>query len=108
MPNVMAAQPNIGSALCESSVIPFLVYHAAKFGCRPLPECRSVTLPIYENARLERKVNFARGNIPSLGKSPPKCIYSLPAHETAKDRAKFGWPTVSDVAAVMKPRRKTG
>jgi len=25
MPNVMAAQPNIGGALCESSVIPFLV-----------------------------------------------------------------------------------
>ena len=24
MPNVMAAQPNIGSPLCESSVIPFL------------------------------------------------------------------------------------
>jgi len=25
MPNVMAAQPNIGGAVCESSVIPFLV-----------------------------------------------------------------------------------
>jgi len=25
MPNVMAAQPNMGDALCESSVIPFLV-----------------------------------------------------------------------------------
>jgi len=25
MPNVMAARPNIGGALCESSVIPFLV-----------------------------------------------------------------------------------
>jgi len=25
MPNVMAAPPNIGGALCESSVIPFLV-----------------------------------------------------------------------------------
>jgi len=24
MPNVMAAQPNIGGALCECSVIPFL------------------------------------------------------------------------------------
>jgi len=33
MPIVMAALPNIGGALCESSVIPFLVaYHAAKFG----------------------------------------------------------------------------
>jgi len=25
MPNVMAAQPNIGGALCESSAIPYLV-----------------------------------------------------------------------------------
>jgi len=25
MPNVMAAVPNIGGALCESSVIPFIV-----------------------------------------------------------------------------------
>ena len=25
MPNVMAAQPNIGGAVCESSLIPFLV-----------------------------------------------------------------------------------
>jgi len=25
MPNMMDAQPNIGGALCESSVIPFLV-----------------------------------------------------------------------------------
>jgi len=25
MPNVMAAQPTIGGAVCESSVIPFLV-----------------------------------------------------------------------------------
>jgi len=25
MPNVMAAQPNIGGAHCESSVVPFLV-----------------------------------------------------------------------------------
>ena len=35
----------IGGALCESSVIPFLV-HTAKFGWRTLLECRAVTLPI--------------------------------------------------------------
>ena len=63
-------------------------------------------LPIYDNARLGHKVNFARGKIPSGGKSPQKCIYSVPAQETAKDRAKFGWPPVSDVGAVTKPRYK--
>jgi len=60
MPNVMATQPNIGGALCKSSVIPFLVPRR---------------------------------------KSPRKCIYSVPAQETARDRAKFGWPPVSDIAA---------
>jgi len=35
-------------------------------------------------------------------------IYSVLAQETAKDLAKFGWPPVSDVAAVTKPRRETG
>jgi len=29
MPNLMAALPNTGGALCESSVIP--LYHATKF-----------------------------------------------------------------------------
>jgi len=39
--------------------------------------------------------------------APQKCIYSVPAQQTAKHRAKFGWPVVSDVAAVTKPRRET-
>jgi len=42
-----------------------------------------------------------------MGKSPRKCIYSVPAQETAKNRAKFGWLPLSDVAAVTKPRRET-
>jgi len=53
-------------------------------------------------------VNFARSKIPSGGEIPQKSIYSVKAQETAKDRAKFGWPPVSDVAAVMKPGRETG
>jgi len=73
MPNVMAAQPNIGGALCESSVIPFLV-PCRKVWLSPLLECRAVTLPIQENARLGRKANFVCGEIPSGGKSSRKCI----------------------------------
>jgi len=34
-------------------------------------------------------------------------IYSVPAQETAKHRAKFGWPPLSDVAAVTKARSET-
>ena len=108
MPYVMAAQVNIGGALCESSVIPFLV-PSRKVWLTPAAKvlCSS-TLAIQENARLGRKVNFARGKIPSGGKSPRKCIYSVPAQKTARDHAKFGWPLVSDGAAVTKPRRETG
>jgi len=105
MHNVMAAQANIGGALCESSVILFLVPRR-KVWLSPLLECRAVTLPIQENARLGRKLNFAPDKIPSGGKSPQKCIYSVPSQEKAKDRAKFGWPPVSDVAAATKPRRE--
>jgi len=63
---------------------------------------------IGSNARLGRKVNFAPGKIPSGVKSPEMYIYSVPARETAKDRAKFGWPPVSNVGAVTKPSRETG
>jgi len=69
MPNVMAALPNIGGALC--------------------------------------KVNIAPGKIPSGCNSLRKCIYSVSAQETAEHRAKFGWPPVSVIAAVTKPRRET-
>jgi len=27
-------------------------------------------------------------------------VYNVPAQETAKHRAQFGWPPVSDIAAV--------
>jgi len=45
--------------------------NAAKFGWRRLLECRALTLPIYENARLGRKVNLAPHKISSGGKSCP-------------------------------------
>ena len=35
-----------------------------------------------------------------------KRICSVPAQETTKDCAKFGWPPLSDLTAVTKPRRE--
>ena len=107
MPHVMAVQLNIGGALCESSVIPLLVPLRKVRLTRPLLDCRAVTLPIYQNTSLGRKVNFAPGKIPSGAKRLRKCIKSVPAQETAKHRAKFGSPPVSDVAAVTKARRES-
>jgi len=54
MPNVMAAQPNIGGAVCESSVIPFLVPRH-KVWLTTLLECRAVTLPIQRTQDLDAK-----------------------------------------------------
>ena len=74
--------------------------HATKFGWCPLLECRAVTLPILENARLGHKVNFAYGKIQLGGKSTQQCIYSVPAQKTAKHRTKFAWRPLSDNGAV--------
>jgi len=66
------------------------VLKAAKFGSRPLLDCRAVTLQL-EIARLGgRKVNFAPGKIPLRSNSRRKCIHSLPAQVRAKHCAKFG------------------
>jgi len=106
MPNVMAALPNIGGALCESSVIPFCVpcckvwlmlttrvpcNNAANIG-----ECKTWT-----------QSEFCTWQNSLRGKSPRKCIYSVPAQEMAKHHAKFGWLLLSDVTAVTKPRHET-
>jgi len=45
-------------------------------------------------------MNFAASKVPLGARVPKMYIYSVPAQETAKDRVKFCWPPVSDVAAV--------
>jgi len=47
-------------------------------------------------------VKSAAFEIPLGGKSPQKFTYSVPAQETAKHRAKFGWLPLSDVANAAK------
>jgi len=64
-------------------------------------------LPIQESTRLGCKVNFAPGNIPLGSKSPWKCIYSVPAQDTAKHHAKYGWRSLSDIGAGTKPTCET-
>jgi len=100
MPNVMAALPNIGGALCESSVIPLLVLRR-KVWLTPAAGVPCSNAAIYENARL------ARSKILSAVKSPRKCIHSVAAQQTPKHRAKFGLPPMNDVASVTKARRET-
>jgi len=84
MPNAMATQSNIGGALCESSVIPFLV------ACRKFWLTLTARVPYIAANIGERKTwtqsEFCTWQNSVRGKSPRR--YSLPAQETAKHRAK--------------------
>ena len=86
MPNVMAAQPNIGGAICESSIILFLV-PCHKVWLRPAAGVPCSNGAITGQRKTGRKVNFTRSKIPSGGKRAQKCISGVPAQETDKDRA---------------------
>jgi len=91
MPNVMAAQPNIGGVAPSAKVLQF---HSLYTTPRSLADARC-----WMQSEFLHVAKFRQGQ------KPQKCIHSVPAQETAKDRAKYRWPAVSDVAAVMKPRR---
>jgi len=96
MPNVMAAQPNISGALCESSVIPFLVPRR-KVWLRP---AAGVTRTQDLDAKwILHVAKFCHG-----AKAPKMYIkvYQL----RRQPKIVQSWPPVSDVAAVTKPRRE--
>jgi len=107
MPNVMATQPNVGGALCESSVIPFLVPRREVW-LRPAAGVPCSNVANISECKTWTQSEFCMWQNSVRDKSPQKCIYNVPAQERIKDRAKFGWPPVSDVAAVTKPRREIG
>jgi len=107
MPIVMAAQPNIGGALCESSVIPFLV------PCHKVWLTAAAQVPYSHTANIGGCKTWTWSEFCSWqnsvrGQQPWKCVCSVPAQEMAKHRAKFGWHAVSDVGAVTKLRCETG
>ena len=90
----------------KSSVIPFLVSRS-KALLTPTARVPCINDAIIGERKLGRKVNLAPDKIPLGGKSPRKCICSVLAQKMAKHRAKFGWPPLSDVGAVTKPRCET-
>jgi len=106
MPNVMAAQPNIDGAFCESSVILLLV------PCRKVWLMPAAGMPCSDTANIvERKTwmsrEFCTCQNSVRDKSPRKCIRCVPAQEMAKYCAKFCWPAVSNITTVTKPRCET-
>ena len=79
--------------------------NAAKFGSRPLLECRAVKLPIGERKTWRTQTEFRTWQNSVTRQQPPKMYVA--AQETAKHCAKFGWLPLSDVAAVTMPRRES-
>jgi len=106
MPNMMAAQQNIGGALCDSSVIPFLVPRH-KVWLMTAAEVPCSNAANIGERKTWMKSEFRMWQASIRGQDPQKCIHSVAAQETAKRRAKFGWPLVNNVAAATKPRRET-
>ena len=84
------------------------VLNAAKFGSCPLLECRAVMLPIGERKTSKDAkwiLHVAKFRYEATAtENENVCIVYQPR---ALPIWKFGWPTVSDVAAVTLPRRKT-
>jgi len=84
------------------------VLNTAKSASCPLLDCRAVMLPIGERKTWRMQSEFCTWQNFVMEQQPPKMyIYSLQAQVRAKHWAKFGWLPLSDVAAVMKPRRES-
>ena len=99
MLNVMAALSNIGGALCCTP------QSLADAHCFSAVQCSNT-------ANIRERKTWTQSELCTWqnsirGQEPQKCIYSVLAHEMDKRCAKFGWPPLSDVGAVMKPRRET-
>jgi len=97
MPNVMAALPNMGGALCESSVIPFLVPRR-KVWLTPVAgvPCQ------YRRTQDLDVLNFARGKIPS-GTRTPKSVYIAERPNIVQTLVGLRWST----SLQSKPKRET-
>jgi len=110
MPNVMAAQPNIGGAVYESSVITLLEPRRKVWLTALTPTARvlcSNPANIGE-CKTWTQSEFCNWQNSVRGQEPPKMnIYSIPAQKPAKYHARFGWPPLSDIGAVTNSRRET-
>ena len=84
MPNVMAALPSIGDALCESSIIQFLVPHR-KVWLTP-----TARVPCSNAGNTEHKTwtqsEFAPGKLPLRGNIPRQC-----SNEAKKRTVEICW-----------------
>jgi len=90
----------------ESSVIPFLVSRR-KVWLTPTARVPCSNAANIGECNIWMQSEFCTWQNSVRGQQPQKCIYSVLVQETAKRRTKFGWPPLTDVGAVMKPRCET-
>jgi len=107
MPNVMAAQLNIGGALCESSVIPFLVpRHKVWLTAAARAPC-SNTANIGEH-KTWRQSEFCSCQNSVRGKNPPN-VYNSPGDgQTSCEALLTSVKRRRCTGVVTKPTRGTG
>jgi len=91
MTSVMAAHPNIGGAVCQSSVIPFLVQRH-KVWLTPAAGVSCSNAANTGKRKTWTQSEFCTWQNSVREQELPQCIglYSVPAQETAKHGAKFG------------------
>ena len=71
MPNVMAAQPNVGGALCQSSAIPFLV-ERRKLPLTPTARVPCSNTAIIGECKTSTQSEFCTWQNSVTGQEPPK------------------------------------
>jgi len=104
MPNVMAALPNVGGTAAKCRWHPRL---NAAVWLMPTAWVQCSNPANIGEHKTWAQSEFCSWQNSVRGKNLQKCIYSVPAQETAKHRAKFGWPLLSGVGALRKRRRET-
>jgi len=91
MPNVMATQPNIGGARCESPVIQFLVPRR-KVWLMPAAGVPCSNAGDIGERKTGHKVNFACGKIPSGARAPENVYIVYTSREDGQTYRKL-WLT---------------
>jgi len=89
MPNLMAAQPNIGGALCKSSVIPFLV-RCRKVSLMPTAQLKCSNDANIGECKTWMQSEFCTWQYSVTEQEPPKCTSPGDGQTSCKDSLTSG------------------
>ena len=101
----MAVLPNIGGALCESSVILFLVPRR-KVWLKPTARVPCSNADNIRERKTWTQSEFCTWQKLRYGARAPE-MHIVTVQDTGEHPAKLAWPPLCDVGAVTKPGRET-